>query len=478
MNSPFALLSLIIAIPLFGMLFALTAKDDEQTRGRNVYNVCMFTILANIILIWRVFMVLDTNSDALQLVESFDWLSAPKISLMFGVDTFAALMILAVHIAVLIGMAGVRHNDKQSKSLVVFTLLFLSMATGFFVAADIFSFYIFFEAMLMPLFMLIGMLGEVKKAGTLVRFFLYNFLGALVLFSVVMVIYGQYGAISLIEVKKIPLHDNLQYFVWGGIFVSLLSRIPIWPFHYWISSINSSIRNPLVFIVANIVPLTGIYGFVRLLPTKIPAMMEYGLLGLEVVGVVTMLFIALIGFINKDSQYKLFSYITVYYIMYLLGVFTANNLILLNVGFALFSYLIVVSSLEVLAIHIYHQQERLGLPASGLLCRMPRLSFVYSYLTLTAAGLPLSAIFLNNFLILSRLLNANVKMGILLIFSLVLAGGTLLQELYKLKNQASECDYKLMPEDISKRMLIFMSLIIFILLMSFIKPLWFVIGEG
>lgn len=477
MNSPFALLSLIIAIPLFGMLFALTAKDDEQTHGRNVYNVCMFTILANILLIWRVFMVLDTGSSSLQLVENFNWLSAPKISLMFGVDTFSALMILAIHIAVLIGLAGVHYSDKQAKSLMVFTLLFLSMATGFLVAADIFSFYIFFEAMLVPLFMLIGMWGEVKKTGTLTRFFLYNFLGALVLFSVVMIVYGQYGSISLADVKKIPLRDNMQYFIWGGIFLSLLSRIPIWPFHYWISSINSGIRNPLVFIVANIVPLTGIYGFIRLLPAKIPLVMEYGVLSLEIIGVVTMLFIALIGFINKDSQYKLFSYITVYYIMYLLGVFTANNLILLNVGFALFSYLIVVSSLEVLAIHIYHQQERLGLPASGMLCFMPRLSFVYSYLTLTAAGLPLSAIFLNNFLILSRLLNANVKMGVILIFSLVLAGGTLLQELYKLKNQTSECDAKLRPQDISVKMLIFMSVIIFILLMSFVKPLWFVVGE-
>lgn len=477
MNSPFALLSLIIAIPLFGVLFALAAKDNDKTNGRNVYNVCMFTLIANIVLIWRVFMVLDTNNSSLQLVENFDWLAVPKISLSFGVDTFSALMILAVHIAILIGLAGGRNNIKQAKAQVVFSLLFLSMTTGFFVAADIFSFYMFFEAMLVPLFMLIGIFGEVKKNGVLQRFFLYNFLGALLFFGVLMLIYADYGALPLNEVKLIPLKSNLQYYIWGGIFLSLLSRIPIWPFHYWISSVNSSIRSPLVFIMANILPLTGIYGFVRFLPAKLPLIMSYGILGLEIIGVVTMLFIALIGFINKDAQYKLFSYITVYYIMYLLGVFTTNELILLNIGFALFSYLIIFSALELLSMHLYHQQERLGVNTTGMLCFVPRLSFVYSYLSLAAIGLPLSAIFLNNFLILSRLLSDNIKMGMLLMFALVLVGGTLLQELYKLKDPGRECSYDKVPADISKKMFAFMCLVIFILLMSFVKPLWFVVGE-
>lgn len=131
MNSPFALLSLIVAIPFFGLLFVLTAKDDEENVGRNAFNVCVFSILANIILIWRIFMIIDEDSPVLQLQEHFQWLATPRIDILLGIDTFSLLLILAVHLAVLIGLSGVRRDTYKQKSLMVFTLLFLSMSTGF-----------------------------------------------------------------------------------------------------------------------------------------------------------------------------------------------------------------------------------------------------------------------------------------------------------------------------------------------------------
>lgn len=474
MNSPFALLSLIVAIPFFGLLFVLTAKDDEENVGRNAFNVCVFSILANIILIWRIFMIIDEDSPVLQLQEHFQWLATPRIDILLGIDTFSLLLILAVHLAVLIGLSGVRRDTYKQKSLMVFTLLFLSMSTGFFVAADIFSFYIFFEGMLLPLFMITGMFGAVKKQGLIYRFFLYNFLGAMLLFSAIMLIYHYHGALTLEQLRHLKIAPQVAYYIWAAVFLSFLSRIPIWPFHYWISSINAGIRNPLAFIITVLMPLTGIYGFLRFLPDSIPQPVEYYLTWINVIGVVTMLFIALIGFINKDSQYKVFSYITVYYIMYLLGVFMHDKLILLNIGFSLFSFILIVATLEVLANHIARKEEAYDVSSTGALCRVLRLSFAYSYLTIAAIGMPLSAVFLNNFLILSRLLASNIKMGMVLIASLALVGGTLLQELYKHKTENPSCPIN-QDDDISKPMFAFMLFIIFILLMSFIKPLWFVV---
>ena len=151
MLNTFSLLSLIIAIPFLGMLFALAAKDADDGSTRNVYNVSLFAVIANIVMIWRIFMLIDVFKPGFQLTETFNWLETPAINIMFGVDIFSLLMILSVHIAFIIGFIGVRNNIRQQKSLMVFALLFLSMITGFFVAADIFSFYIFFEAMLLPL---------------------------------------------------------------------------------------------------------------------------------------------------------------------------------------------------------------------------------------------------------------------------------------------------------------------------------------
>ena len=231
MNSPFALLSLIVAIPFLGLLFVLTAKGDENNGRHNAFNVCVFTILANIVMLFRIFMLLDENSQKLQLLEHFDWLNEPNVNILFGVDTFSLILILAVHIAVLIGLSGVKNNTFKQKSLMAYTLLFLSMITGLFVAADIFSFYIFFEAMLLPLFMIIGMFGAVRKQELIYRFFLYNLLGALVLFSATMLIYHFHGSLTLEQLGKLRLKGSLAYYIWGAVFLSFLSRIPIWPFH-------------------------------------------------------------------------------------------------------------------------------------------------------------------------------------------------------------------------------------------------------
>lgn len=477
MDSPFALLSLIVAVPFLGMLFVLSSKDNEDSQpGRNAFNVCVFTIVSNIILIWRIFMILNENSASLQLIEKFDWLSIPDINIVFGVDVFSLLLILSVHLAVLIGVLGVRSNTYRPKSLLVFTLLFLSMLTGFLVSADIFSFYIFFEAMLFPLFMIIGMFGEVRKQGLINRFFLYNFIGAIILFSATMILFYQGGSLMLADVGKLRLGNPLKYFVWGAVCLSFVSRIPIWPFHYWISSINSGIRNPLAFIITALLPLTSIYGFIRFLPSKLPLELETYIMYGEIIAVVTMLFIALIGFINRDYQYKIFSYVTVYYILYLLGIFVNDELVKTSIGYSLFGFLIIMASLETVSSYIYHKEQEASCISNGFLCRVKRLSFIYSFLTIAAVGMPVSAVFINNFLILSWLLSFNVKMGVLLILSLAFVGVTLLQELLRLKQDSKECRLG-KNDDISKAFFAFMLFVIFILLMSFVKPLWFVASE-
>ncbi|MBE6452854.1 MAG: hypothetical protein E7012_05140 [Alphaproteobacteria bacterium] len=476
MNSPFALLSLIVILPFLGMLFVFTAKDDDLSKGRNSFNVCVFTILANITLIWRVFMVINERSHKLQLKEHFDWLTIPDINIVFGVDTFSLLLILTIHLGVLIGLMGVWRNTFKQKSLMVFTLLFLSMSTGFFVSADIFSFYIFFEAMLLPVFLIIGMFGEVKKQDLIYRYFLYNFIGALLLFSAIMLIYHKYGNTLLADVGRLTLKGNLRNYIWVAIFLSFISRIPIWPFHYWISSINVSIRNPLAFIITALMPLTAIYGFIRFLPTSFSSDIDIYLIWMNIIGVITMLFIALIGFINRDAQYKIFSYLTVYYITYLLGVFSNQSIIRYNIGYSLFGFIVIISALEVLSSYIYHKEIEHGSSSQGFLCRARRLSLSYSFMVIAAIGLPFSAVFVNNYLILSNLLGTNIYIGMLLIFSVFISGIGLLQELFRLKQDDPVCRLS-KTDDISLPMFILMIFVIFMLIMSFIRPLWFVINE-
>lgn len=468
-----SLLSVIILLPFLGMLFALSSKSDESLGNRNAFNVAVFTVCANLVLILRIFYNLDISKNGLQLVERFNWLENPKIDIILGADVFSVIIIMAVHLAFIIGLYGIKRQSRQ-KPLVVFGLLFLSLVTGFFLAADIFSFYIFFEAMLFPLFMLIGIYGNIRRDGAIYRFFLYNFLGAAVLFLSVIILYNhQEGQLEISHFSNMKMNEKIEYFMLTSIFISFLSRIPIWPFHYWISSISSNIRNPLVFIITNILPLTGIYGFMRFLPDGMDMLSIFYISALEIIAVITMVFIALIGFTNRDAQYKFFSYITVYYIMYLLALLNHDAFTEINIAFSCFSYLIVIAALEFLSDYLYFEQEEKGLNPDGILCSVPRISFAYSFFILAAVGLPVSSLFVNNFLIVSNLMSKNLNIGLLVVVSLTLVSGALLKNLYRLKDRERLNPDKPCIIDIKRKTYGFLIVIMLILLMSSFKPLWF-----
>ena len=474
MENTLTILSTLIAVPFIGFFFALTAKDDETTNGRNVFSVTILTLVSSLFLLWRIAVNLKGGQEGLQLKETFHWLQNPHIDIVFGIDIFSVLVIAAVHFAVIIGLVGARHQGYVRKSMHLMTLLFLGMFNGLFVAADIYSFYLFFEALLLPLWLLIGMFGEIRRQPVILRFFIYNFLGALFLFIATAVLYHHEGHnLALDAVSRLQLNRHLELCIWGAIFVSFLSRIPIWPFHYWISAINSAARNPLVFVIANLIPLTGVYGFIRFCPQSVPESVGYYLSLLEIIAIISMLFIALIGLINKDIQYKIFSYATVYYILFLLGALLPIDKILLNIGFSLFAFIIIIAALEVLTTYIDGEQDDKSVSAHGILCRVPRLSLLYSFLVLAAVGMPLSSMFLNNFVILSHLFSYNIRSGILIMLSIVLVAGTLLQELYVFKDNSGITPDTACIMDLSKRMFVGLALVSGLLVVTFVNPLWF-----
>lgn len=466
-------LSLLVCIPFYGVLFVMLSKNEnEREKNFNLLNVGALNIIADLFVIFKIFNFMNIDSKALQLAEVYTWVENPMLKISLAVDVFSLMIIFAVHIAFLIGFWGVSHKQKDMKYMVAFALLTLSMMNGFFVAADMFSFYIFFQAMLLPIFLLIGMFGGIKKENVIFRFFTYNLLASMLLFIATMLIYSlENENISLKNIQNLQFKGWLAFVVWGGILVSFLSRIPIWPFHYFISSISSNIKNPLVFIVVEIMPLSGLYGFVRFWPNAIPfADIKYTYI-LEIVSLITMVFIALIGLANKEIHYKLFSYMTVYYLIYLQGVLLPTNMLMMNIAYSVFSYLIITSSIASLNAFIERQTDYDDV--GGVLCRMPKVMFLFSIMTLAAVGLPISSLFANNFIIIAEIFNHNLYIGIFCTLSLFFAAASLLSDFYHMKDES--CSLKSNVNDISLFRFAGMMVFIILLIMAFIKPLWFVL---
>ena len=466
-------LPLIMSIPLLGVLFALISKDNAEAKGNNILSLGMLVTLKNLLIIFFALRAVAGVEGDIQLVSNINWISTPKIEFVFGADIFSLLLIAAVHCAVLLGLIGIRNNTYRQKTLIIFALLFLSMITNYLLSYDLFSFYIFFEAMLLPLFMLVGIFGNIKKQDILYRFFLYNLLGAVFLFIALCILFNQQN-FNIQNIGNAHLIPKLQFFVWGAIFVAFLSRIPVWPFHYWISSINTNLSNPLVFIIANLLPLTGVYGLIRFFPLTAPSIMTPYLVALEIISIITMLVIAIIGFSNRDVRYKLFSYSSVYYIFYLLGALLPTDTLLENIGFSLFAWIIVVAAIEIILSHIEKEKQCNGLMECGILCNIKRSSFALSFFILAAVGLPLSSIFLNNMLIFAGLLKFNLKMSIFILLAIVLSSLSLLQHLFYLRYPQTEPqENAVCAQDISASVFVFLMLVIILLLATFINPFWY-----
>lgn len=458
-------LLLLICLPSIGAVFVTLSKNEKTAeKNENVRAVGMLTIASCLLLIWHIFSSMDLNSAALQLSETYVWIENPELKLSFGVDVFSMMLLLGVHLAFLIAFWAADKTQKDMKYLMILSLCTLGMLNGFFVSADMFSFCIFFQAMLFPILLLTGMFGEIKRDSIIFRFFIYSILSAMLLFIATMLIYSlERENISLNNIQNLQLTGMLQLFVWGGILISFLSRIPIWPFHYVISSVASSAKNPVVFIIIGILPLTGLYGFVRFWPNAIPfANIKYTYI-LEIISLVTMLFIALIGMVNKDHQYKLFSYMTVFYMLYLQGVLLPTNVLISNISYSIFSYLLITSSICAIGAHVSQQNGEMNLE------QMPKAMFLLAFMILAAIGLPLSSLFLNNFIIIAEIFNHSLYVGIFTIIAIFITAVSLLVGYYQMKDIKAEPKQGIKDISITP-----MLIVISLLIMSFINPLWFV----
>jgi len=253
------LVLLLLLLPLCGCLFILNARKNEN----NAFNVAVFTLVSAILLVVRLLQLNNMQQDIDPYV--IGWFKGYDIELYFGVDIYSLLLLLSVYISLLIGAVGLTETQRKNKTLMLAGTYLSWTFGGLFLARDMISFYVFFAAQLLPLFMLMGKFGNMRKKSSLSLLFIFNFTGILFLLTAVILLYKfNHGNVMLADITVIRLPIHLKLVVWLLISISFISRIPIWPFHYWISSISADIKNPLVYIITVMLPLTGLYGFMHL----------------------------------------------------------------------------------------------------------------------------------------------------------------------------------------------------------------------
>ena len=180
------LLLILLLLPLLGCLFVLTSNKN----GRNAYHVSLFTLGTGVFMILRIFSVLNAQTDSLHLLHTFGWFENVNIPLLLSADFFSLLLLLGVYISFIIGLVGLPEDMRRDKTFFAVFLYFVWNMTGLLTAGDMILFYVFFAGMLLPLFLLIGGSGHIKKKTTLYAFFIFNFAGILILLTAILIGFG------------------------------------------------------------------------------------------------------------------------------------------------------------------------------------------------------------------------------------------------------------------------------------------------
>src|SRR5579859_5512374 len=255
------LLSLVTFLPLVGGAFILLMRGEEEAVARNARWAALLTSLITFalsLLLWTGF---DSNNGDFQFTESADWLPALHISYHMGIDGislfFVLLSTLLTPICVLASWEAIHTRVKE---YMLAFLILETMMVGMFCALDLILFYVFFEAVLIPMYLIIGVWGGQRRVYAAFKFFLYTLLGSVLMLLAILAVYWQLGTTDIPTAMHAHLPPSLQYWLWLAFFASFAVKVPMWPVHTWLPDAHVEAPTAGSVILAGVLLKMGAYG--------------------------------------------------------------------------------------------------------------------------------------------------------------------------------------------------------------------------
>jgi NADH-quinone oxidoreductase subunit M len=321
MASNWPILSLLIWLPIAGGLVVIAAGDQRASLARLLALVFSLATFVLSILLYTAF---DTSTAAMQFTEMKPWIETFDIFYYLGVDGFSVpLILLTTFFGVLVVIAGWEVIQEKVHQYMAAFLIMEGLMVGVFSALDALLFYVFFEATLIPMFLVIGMWGGPRRVYATIKFFLYTFLGSVFMLIGLIYLYIQSGTWSILEWHQFPLSLSVQTWLFLGFLAAFSVKVPMWPVHTWLPDAHVEAPTGGSVVLAAIMLKIGGYGFIRFSLPVTPdasAALDWLVITLSLIAVVYIGFVALV---QKDMK-KLIAYSSISHMGFVtLGMFIA-----------------------------------------------------------------------------------------------------------------------------------------------------------
>ncbi len=383
------ILSAVTFLPLVGVALLLLTREDSPYGRRNILNVSLLTTVFTFILSVFIWVGFDYSNPGFQMVEKHEWLGT-GIAYHLGVDGISMLfVILSTFLMPFCVLASWNSIEKRLKEYMIAFLILEVFMVGVFVSLDIVLFYVFFEAGLIPMFIIIGVWGGKDRVYASYKFFLYTLLGSVLMLLAIMAMYWQAGTTSIPELLAYGFPEQMQTWLWLAFFASFAVKMPMWPVHTWLPDAHVQAPTAGSVILAGILLKLGGYGFLRFSLPMFPLASDYFAPFVFTLSVVAIIYTSLVALVQEDIK-KLIAYSSVAHMGYVtMGIFAANEQGVQGALFQMLSHGIVSGALFLCVGVVYDRLHTREISAyGGLANNMPKYAVAFMIFTMANVGLP------------------------------------------------------------------------------------------
>ena len=426
----FPILSSLILLPTVGALFLFFTKDKEGNNLTAKY-VSLFTSIVNFLISIYLWVLFDQSTSSFQFVEDRTWIEG-FVNYKVGIDGISILFIILTTFITPLCIISVNNTVKtRLRDFLIAILIMESFMIGVFCALDLVVFYLFFEAGLIPMFLIIGIWGGPKRVYSAFKFFLYTLLGSVLMLVAIISIYWISGTTDVIKLYELGIDAKYQNLLWLAFFSSFAVKTPMWPVHTWLP--DAHVEAPTagsVLLAAILLKMAG-YGFIRFSLGLFPDASEIFTPLIYTLSVIAIVFTSLIALMQEDMK-KLIAYSSVAHMGFVtLGIFTIQQQGIEGSIIQMISHGLVSAALFLCVGVVYDRMHsRLISSYGGIVSIIPKYSILFMLFTLAALGLPGTSGFVGEFLILMGVFKDNFLVAVIASLGVILGAAYMLW-LYK-----------------------------------------------